>query len=68
MRYDLGFKKTSTSSTRSITYGADEGSQTPVTALARPYSSRWTTSASKLIISKLWEKSTFFINFIIFSV
>ena len=53
MKYDFGLKKTSTSSTRSIANGADEGSQTPVTALARPYSSRWTTSASKLIISKI---------------
>ena len=40
MKYDLGLKKTSTSSTRSISNGADEGSQTPVSALARPNSNR----------------------------
>ena len=39
--YARGYKKTN--STRELDYklnGADEGSQTPVTALARPYSNR----------------------------
>ena len=37
---EVGYKKTNHKGFAYVNIGADEGSQTPVTALARPYSNR----------------------------